>query len=168
MLISTSDKKAESPPHSPHTSGGSTPKSPITPTSPSYFDSSNSRKRSSHDHTPVNGLPPPIPISDEELIIGAPPGANEPIIPPPQEFVGSSEGRPGDENTAHRGVFDNWTPSPTHAHTHPGKQREVIKDDTDGGLGLGPVLVQLPPTPLLFQLAPQVCMCLHITIKPVT
>ncbi|XP_064395091.1 serine/threonine-protein kinase N-like isoform X3 [Halichondria panicea] len=116
MVISTSDTKPDSPPHSPHTSGGSTPKSPITPTSPSCFPPSNARKRSIQDSTPVNGLPPPIPISDEDLIIGAPPGASEPIIPPPQEFIGGSEGRVEDSTGpgTPRRVFDNWTPSPTH------------------------------------------------------
>ncbi len=105
----------------------------------------------------MNGLPPPIPISDEELITGATPGASEPIIPPPQEFTGSSEGR-AEDNAGARGVFDNWSSSPVHAPAHPAKQREVIGDDIDG-LGLGPVLVQIPPRPLLFQLVPQVCMC---------
>ena len=40
----------------------------------------------------MNGeLPPPIPLSEEDLISGIhPSGQNEPIIPPPREFLGGS------------------------------------------------------------------------------
>ena len=100
----------ESPPNSPLTStsqsGGSTPKSPITPVTfgrlspPSYFDQSSSRAKDGRKDSlkdgslPMNGyseLPPPIPLSEEDLISGIhPSGQNEPIIPPPREFLGGS------------------------------------------------------------------------------
>ena len=100
----------QSPPSSPLTStsqsGGSTPKSPITPDTfgrlspPSYFNQSSdhrankdARKDSLKDSSlPMNGeLPPPIPLSEEDLISGIhPSGQNEPIIPPPREFLGGS------------------------------------------------------------------------------
>ena len=99
----------QSPPSSPLTStsqsGGSTPKSPITPDTfgrlspPSYFNQSSDRstkdvrKDSLKDSSlPMNGeLPPPIPLSEEDLISGIhPSGQNEPIIPPPREFLGGS------------------------------------------------------------------------------
>ena len=98
----------ESPPGSPLTStsqsGGSTPKSPITPVTfgrlspPTLFDQSSGhakdgRKDSLKDGSlPMNGeLPPPIPLSEEDLISGIhPSGQNEPIIPPPREFLGGS------------------------------------------------------------------------------
>lgn len=71
-----------SPPSSPLTShsGESTPKSPNTP---------NNLERD--DGPPINGvLPPPIPISEEDL---APSSRinDHPILPPPQEFRGSVE-----------------------------------------------------------------------------
>ena len=97
----------ESPPSSPLTStsqsGGSTPKSPITPVtvgrmSPPYFNQTSGhtkdgRKDSLKDSSlPMNGeLPPPIPLSEEDLISGIhPSGQNEPIITPPREFLGGS------------------------------------------------------------------------------
>ena len=167
MVITTSDKaKQDSPPHSPHTSGGSTPKSPATPTSPAYFEG---RKRSIQEGTPVNGeLPPPIPMTEEDLIVGVPPGANEPIIPPPQEFLGGTINDPRVEDNIvppPRGMFDSWVMSPTHGHASSQKPRmdngrEVNTDVGDGPLmGVGPVLVQAPPNPLLFTLGAQVCGC---------
>lgn len=71
-----------SPPSSPLTShsGESTPKSPNTP---------NNLERD--EGPPINGeLPPPIPISEEDL---APSSRinDHPIIPPPREFLGSME-----------------------------------------------------------------------------
>ena len=98
----------QSPPGSPLTStsqsGGSTPKSPITPDTfarlspPAYFNQSSERPKddrrdSARDNSlPMNGeLPPPIPLSEEDLISGIhPSGQNEPIIPPPREFLGGS------------------------------------------------------------------------------
>lgn len=98
----------ESPPGSPLTStsqsGGSTPKSPITPVTfghlspPTMFDQSSSHTKDGHKDSlkdgslPMNGeLPPPIPLSEEDLISGIhPSGQNEPIIPPPREFLGGS------------------------------------------------------------------------------
>ena len=92
----------ESPPSSPLTStsqsGESTPKSPITPVSFSLFDQSGGRARDDRKDglkdgsLPMNGeLPPPIPLSEEDLISGIhPSGQNEPIIPPPREFLGGS------------------------------------------------------------------------------
>ena len=98
----------QSPPSSPLTStsqsGGSTPKSPITPDTfgrlspPSYFNQSSDRTKDTRKDSlkdsslPMNGeLPPPIPLSEEDLISGIhPSGQNEPIIPPPREFLGGS------------------------------------------------------------------------------
>ncbi len=99
----------QSPPSSPLTStsqsGGSTPKSPITPDTfgrlspPSYFNQSSDRSNKDvrkdnlkDSSLPMNGeLPPPIPLSEEDLISGIhPSGQNEPIIPPPREFLGGS------------------------------------------------------------------------------
>lgn len=82
----TIDRKAkqnsahnESPPSSPLTShsGGSTPKSPNTP--------NNLEK-----DVGSGDLPPPIPISEDDL---APTNRinDHPIIPPPREFLGSAE-----------------------------------------------------------------------------
>lgn len=68
----------DSPPSSPLTShsGGSTPKSPNTP---------NTLEREENGE-----LPPPIPISEDDL---APSSRinDHPIIPPPREFLGSME-----------------------------------------------------------------------------
>nr|CAA73558.1 Protein kinase C-related kinase (PRKSD) [Suberites domuncula] len=129
MVISTQDKssKQESPPHSPHTSGGSTPKSPITPTSPPYFDHSG-RKRSLQENG--GDLPPPIPMSEEDLIVGAPHSATEPIIPPPREFLGgsvsSTDEHRVDDNIGPppKFIMESWSAvSPTHRHTSPQHQK---------------------------------------------
>lgn len=72
----------DSPPSSPLTShsGESTPKSPNTPSD-----------LEKDEGAPINGeLPPPMPISEEDLVqtnrIN-----DHPIIPPPREFLGSAE-----------------------------------------------------------------------------
>ena len=73
--------RSDSPPSSPLShSGGSTPKSPNTPSD-----------LEKDEGPPINGeLPPPIPINEDDLV-----PANRindhPIIPPPREFLGSAE-----------------------------------------------------------------------------
>ncbi len=85
------NNNSESPPYSPHTShsGESTPKSPATPNSYSRMSPS-SGKDSEGGHR-VNGeLPPPIPISEYDLVPSSKIN-DHPIIPPPMEFLGSVE-----------------------------------------------------------------------------
>ena len=78
----------ESPPMSPLTShsGDSTPMSPFTPNALIHMSSSEKGEAA-----PMNGeLPPPMPISEDDLVQTN--RVNDhPIIPPPREFLGSVE-----------------------------------------------------------------------------
>ena len=88
----------------------------------------------------MNGeLPPPIPMSEDDLISGAPSGSNEPIIPPPREFLGGSVSSMDEQHP--RGE-DNLGPPPkymyenrpssvgssTHNHTSPQHQKQRGRD----------------------------------------
>lgn len=92
---------SDSPPSSPLNShsGGSTPKSPNTPSD-----------LEQDEGPPINGeLPPPIPINEEDL---APSSRinDHPIIPPPREFLGSAE-----EIARRRASEGSMAQSPGHA-----------------------------------------------------
>lgn len=149
-----------SPPPSPLTSqsGGSTPKSPITPTAmqrisptfePPKDDATGQRRKMSvpkDDVMPaMNGElpPPPEPLSDADLM--AP--HVEQIIPPPTEFGGDEDRRSPHTAYPHSAPYTGEAsarsaaasgPEKRQPHPHPHERREVFPYDPDS-TGMPPV-----------------------------
>ena len=118
----------ESPPSSPLTShsGGSTPKSPSTPSAYTRLSS-----LGKDEAPPMNDeLPPPIPISEDDFVPSN--RINDhPIIPPPREFLGSMEDlarRRASEGSLISPISTNVGPSPVLIHSGEGGQAMTASD----------------------------------------